>query len=63
MLVTHVVHSLAVGGLENGLTGSTDGYRHDYVNLTPYAGTTIQLRLRYATDAAFEELSAVSASA
>ena len=43
------------GGLENGLTGTTDGYRHDYVNLTPYAGTTIQLRLRYATDAAFEE--------
>ena len=32
-----------------------DGYRHDCVNLTPYAGTTIQLRLRYATDAAFEE--------
>ena len=43
------------GDLENGLTGSTGGYRHDYVNLTPYAGTTIQLRLRYATDAAFEE--------
>ena len=43
------------GGLENGLTGSTNGYRHDYVNLTPYAGSTIQLRLRYVTDAAFEE--------
>ena len=43
------------GGLENGLTGDSGGYRHDYVDLTPYAGTTIQLRLRYATDAAFEE--------
>ena len=43
------------GDLENGLTGTTGGYRHDWVNLTPYAGTTIQLRLRYATDAAFEE--------
>ena len=43
------------GGLQNGLTGSTNGYRHDYVKLTPYAGQTIQLRLRYVTDAAFEE--------
>ncbi len=43
------------GGLENGLTGSSNGYRHDYVNLTPYAGSTIQLRLRYVTDPAFEE--------
>jgi immune inhibitor A len=43
------------GGLQNGLTGSTGGeWRHDYVNLTPYAGSTIGLRLRYATDAAFE---------
>jgi immune inhibitor A len=44
------------GGLQNGLTGTTGGeWRHDWVNLTPYAGTTIGLRLRYATDAAFEE--------
>ena len=43
------------GELENGLTGSTNGYRHDYVDLTPYAGSTIQLRLRYLTDPAFEE--------
>jgi immune inhibitor A len=44
------------GGLRNGLTGTTGGeWRHDWVNLTPYAGTTIGLRLRYATDAAFEE--------
>jgi immune inhibitor A len=44
------------GGLENGLTGTTGGeWRHDWVDLTPYAGTSIGLRLRYATDAAFEE--------
>ena len=30
------------GGMENGLTGDTGGYRHDYVDLTPYAGSTIQ---------------------
>ena len=43
------------GGLENGLTGNSGGWRHDWVDLTPYAGQTIQLRLRYATDAAFQE--------
>lgn len=43
------------GGLENGLTGSTNGYRHDYVDLTPYSGQNVQLRLRYLTDPAFEE--------
>ena len=43
------------GDLKYGLTGSSDGWQHDYVNLTPYAGQTIQLRLRYATDAGFEE--------
>ena len=43
------------GNLKNGLTGATEGYRHDWVNLTPYAGQTIQLRLRYLTDAAFQE--------
>jgi immune inhibitor A len=43
------------GGLENGLTGDSHGWRHDYVNLTPYAGTSIMLRLRYATDAGFLE--------
>ena len=42
------------GGLENALSGDTGGaWRHDYVDLTPYAGSTIQLRLRYATDAGF----------
>jgi immune inhibitor A len=43
------------GGLKNGLTGATDAYRHDWVDLTPYAGQSIQLRLRYLTDAAFQE--------
>ena len=43
------------GNLKNGLTGATDGYRHDWVDLAPYAGQTIQLRLRYLTDAAFQE--------
>ncbi|RZT82190.1 immune inhibitor A [Micromonospora violae] len=43
------------GGKKYGLTGSTDGWRHDYVDLSAYAGTTVQLRLRLATDEAFEE--------
>lgn len=38
------------GGKKYGLTGSSGGWRHDYVDLAPYAGTTVQLRLRYATD-------------
>ncbi|MFI6814928.1 immune inhibitor A domain-containing protein [Nonomuraea sp. NPDC050328] len=37
-------------GKKYGLTGSTGGWRHDYVDLAPFAGRTIQLRLRYATD-------------
>ncbi|MFF0308552.1 immune inhibitor A domain-containing protein [Streptosporangium sp. NPDC004379] len=36
-----------------GLTGDTNGWRHDYVDLTPYAGKDIKLRLVYDTDAAF----------
>ncbi|MFK4762845.1 immune inhibitor A domain-containing protein [Microbacterium sp. ZW T5_45] len=43
------------GGKKYGLTGSTDGWRHDYVDLSAYAGQSIQIRLRQATDAAFEE--------
>ena len=43
------------GDLENGLTGDSHGWRHDYVDLTSYAGTTIDLRLRAATDAGFLE--------
>jgi immune inhibitor A len=43
------------GGKLYGLTGSTDGWQHQYVDLAPYAGSTVQLRLLQATDAAFEE--------
>ncbi|TDC97699.1 M6 family metalloprotease domain-containing protein [Nonomuraea deserti] len=41
------------GNKKYGITGNTDGWRHDYVNLTPFAGQTIKLRLTYNTDAAF----------
>jgi immune inhibitor A len=45
------------GDKKYGLTGSTGGaWRHDYVSLTPFAGQTVQLRLRYATDAGFEDV-------
>ena len=43
------------GDKKYGLTGSSDGWRHDYVDLSGFAGQTVQLRLRYATDAGFEE--------
>ena len=43
------------GNKKYGLTGSTDGWRHDYVDLSAYAGQTVQVRLRYATDEAFQE--------
>ncbi|PZG39994.1 protease [Spongiactinospora gelatinilytica] len=41
------------GNKKYGLTGDTDGWRHDYVNLTPFAGKTIKLRLTYNSDAAY----------
>jgi immune inhibitor A len=43
------------GDKKYGLTGSSDEWREDYVKLGGFAGTTIQLRLRYATDAGFLE--------
>ncbi|MDQ4215861.1 immune inhibitor A domain-containing protein [Microbacterium sp. ASV81] len=43
------------GGKKYGLTGSSNGWRHDHVDLSSYAGQNIQLRLRQATDAAFQE--------
>ncbi|UNK70608.1 immune inhibitor A domain-containing protein [Microbacterium sp. H1-D42] len=43
------------GGKKYGLTGSTDGWRHDYVDLSAFAGQNVQVRLRMATDAAFQE--------
>ncbi|GAA4455434.1 immune inhibitor A domain-containing protein [Phytohabitans houttuyneae] len=45
------------GDKKYGLTGSTGGeWRHDYVSLNAFAGQTVQLRLRYATDEAFEDV-------
>ncbi|WP_285779432.1 immune inhibitor A domain-containing protein [Microtetraspora sp. NBRC 13810] len=41
------------GNKKYGLTGNTNGWRHDYVDLAPFAGKTVKLRLRYNTDAAF----------
>ena len=41
------------GNKKYGLTGSTNGWKHHYVDLSQYAGQTVQVRLRYATDAAF----------
>ena len=43
------------GGKKYGLTGDSHGWRHDYVDLGAYAGQTVQVRLRYATDAGFLE--------
>ncbi len=43
------------GNKKYGLTGSTDGWRHHFIDLSSFAGTTVQVRLRYATDAAFVE--------
>jgi immune inhibitor A len=43
------------GDKKHGLTGDTEGWQHHYVDLTPHAGSTVQVRLRYATDEAFLE--------
>ena len=43
------------GGKKYGLTGDTGGWQHHYVDLTGFAGRTVQVRLRYATDEAFLE--------
>ena len=43
------------GDKKYGLTGDSHGWRHDYVDLSAYAGQNIGLRLRYATDAGFLE--------
>jgi len=40
------------GGKKYGLTGDSGGWVRLHVDLTPFAGRTVQLRLRYATDAA-----------
>jgi immune inhibitor A len=43
------------GGLQNGITGDSGGWIQMRFDLSAYAGLNIQLRLRYATDAAFLE--------
>lgn len=43
------------GGLQNGVTGDSHGWTQLRFDLGAYAGSTIHLRLRYATDAAFLE--------
>jgi immune inhibitor A len=43
------------GDKKYGLTGSSGGWRLDYVKLDAFAGQTIKLRLRLATDEAFLE--------
>ena len=43
------------GGKKYGLTGATDGWAHNYANLTAFAGQNVKVRLMYATDAGFED--------
>jgi immune inhibitor A len=43
------------GHKKYGLTSDSHGWRHDYVDLSAYKGSTVQLRLRQATDAGFLE--------
>ncbi|MEU8172750.1 immune inhibitor A domain-containing protein [Microbispora hainanensis] len=40
------------GNKKYGLTGESGGWHHLYADLAPFAGTSVQIRLRYATDAA-----------
>ncbi|MET0974258.1 MAG: M6 family metalloprotease domain-containing protein, partial [Leifsonia sp.] len=43
------------GNKKYGLTGTSGGWQHQHVDLAAYAGQTVQVRLRYNTDAAFED--------
>ena len=43
------------GNRKNALTGDSHGWRHDYIDLSQWAGQTVQVRLMMATDAAFTE--------
>jgi immune inhibitor A len=43
------------GNKKYGLSGDTEGWRHDYVDLSEFAGQTVDVRLRLATDEAFLE--------
>lgn len=41
------------GNKKWGLTGTSEGWRHDYIDLSAFAGQSVQVRLRVATDAAY----------
>lgn len=43
------------GGKKYGLTGDSHGWTHTYVDLSSYAGQTVNVRLRLATDAAYQD--------
>ena len=43
------------GDKKYGLTGDSHGWAHNYVDLSSYAGKTVQVRLRLATDAAYQD--------
>ncbi|GAA1058801.1 immune inhibitor A domain-containing protein [Agromyces bracchium] len=43
------------GGKKYGLTGDSHGWVEQHVDLSAYAGQTIQVRLRLATDAAYQD--------
>ncbi|MET1131957.1 MAG: immune inhibitor A domain-containing protein [Aeromicrobium sp.] len=43
------------GNRRYGLTGTSNGWRHDYIDLSAWAGESIQVRLMQSTDAAFTE--------
>ncbi|MGW9183196.1 immune inhibitor A domain-containing protein [Agromyces sp. NPDC055661] len=43
------------GNKKYGLTGDSHGWAHQYVDLSAYAGQNIQVRLRLATDAAYQD--------
>ncbi|EAP97987.1 putative secreted protease [Janibacter sp. HTCC2649] len=43
------------GNRKYGLTGTSDGWRHDYINLGAWAGQSVKVRLMQSTDAAFTE--------
>lgn len=43
------------GNKKYGLTGDSHGWAHHYVDLSAYAGQTVDVRLRLATDAAYQD--------
>jgi immune inhibitor A len=43
------------GNKKYGLSGDTHGWAHHYIDLSAYAGQTVDVRLRLATDAAYQD--------